>query len=653
MNDAARSHVRNALAPFAVVEDVTPAIDGGRFAVKRVVGEEVRVEAACFAHGHEKVACVVRFRGPGEDAWREVPMEALGNDRWQASFTVDRVGPWQYGVVCWIDHLAVWREEFERRVDPQDMKVAGVVGAELVAASAAQSSGTVREQLIGWARRLREESQPQALRLLAMDDTMLELARIHAPRHGATQSNTYPAWVDRARARFSTWYETFPRSLGEAGRHGTFRDVERHLERIAAMGFDVLYLPPIHPVGQTNRKGRNNATEAQVDDVGSPWGIGAAQGGHTAVHPELGTLDDFRHLVEAAKAKGLEIAMDIAFQATPDHPWVREHPAWFRKRPDGTIQYAENPPKKYQDIYPIDFETTDWRALWVALRDVFLFWLRQGVEIFRVDNPHTKPVVFWEWVIAEVHRESPNVIFLSEAFTRPRVMHRLAKAGFTQSYTYFTWRTTREEIVEYFTELTRGPGVEYLRPNVWPNTPDILPYHLQNAGLPMFRLRYVLAATLAASYGIYGPAFELGENHPYKAGSEEYFGSEKYELKTWDLDRPGNLVPLITTVNRLRHEHPALQTNATLAFHGTDNPALVAYSKRAGADLILVVVNLDPHHVQSGWVHLDPAELGLSPDVNFRVEDRLTGEAYPWRGASNFVMLDPYRQPAHIFIVRR
>jgi len=653
MNDAARSHVRNALAPFAVVEDVTPAVDGGRFAIKRVVGEEVVVEAACFAHGHERVDCCVRYRGPGEDAWREVPMESLGNDRWRARFTVDRVGAWQYGIACWVDHLAVWREEFERRVDPPDMRLAGLVGAELVAASAANTTGDVRDQLIHWARALREEQEPQQLRGVAMDDTLLELARIHAPRHGATQSAAYPVWVDRERARFSTWYETFPRSLGQPGEHGTFRDVERHLGRIAAMGFDVLYLPPIHPIGRSNRKGRNNTTQAQPDDVGSPWGIGAEEGGHTAIHPRLGTLEDFRHLVEATRAHGMEIAMDIAFQAAPDHPWVRDHPAWFRKRPDGTIQYAENPPKKYQDIYPIDFETPDWRALWVALRDVFLYWVRQGVEIFRVDNPHTKPFVFWEWVIAEIRRENPDVILLSEAFTRPRVMHRLAKLGFTQSYTYFTWRTTREEITEYFEELAASEAREYFRPNVWPNTPDILPYHLQNAGLPMFRLRFVLAATLAANYGMYGPAYELGENHPYRAGSEEYFASEKYEVKQWDLDRPGNLVPLITQVNRLRREHPALQADWSLVFHRTDNPAHVAYSKRAGDDVVLVVVNLDPHHVQSGFVHLELAELGLQDGVNFRVEDRLTGDVHPWRGSSNFVMLDPYRQPAHVFTLRR
>jgi starch synthase (maltosyl-transferring) len=565
---------------------------------------------------------------------------------------VDRVGGWQYGVLCWVDHLASWREAFERRVDPDDMRIAALAGAELIAASAANSSGPVREQLIQWAKKLREETDPQRLRSLGMDDTMLELARIHAPRTGASQSVSYPVFVDRERARFSSWYELFPRSLGENGRHGTFADVERRLDGIREMGFDVVYLPPIHPIGTTKRKGRNNSPGAEPGDVGSPWGIGAAEGGHLSIHPELGTLADFRRLVEAAKARGMEVAMDVAFQVTPDHPWVKEHPAWFRKRPDGSIQYAENPPKKYEDIYPIDFETQDWRALWVELRNVFTFWMQQGVEIFRVDNPHTKPFIFWEWVIAEIRREHPRVIFLSEAFTRPRVMHRLAKLGFTQSYTYFTWRTSKQELVEYFTELTQTEAREYFRPNCWPNTPDILPYHLQNAGLGMFRIRLVLAATLAASYGIYGPAYELGENRPRDSKSEEYLASEKYEIKRWDLSSDTSLAPFIAQVNRIRHEHPALQSDWSLAFHPTDSGALLAYSKRTGDDRILVVVNLDPDRTQSGWVTLDLAELGLAPDAQFRVEDLLGGETFPWRGSRNFVMLDPRRAPAHIFAIR-
>jgi starch synthase (maltosyl-transferring) len=652
MNDSVRSGVRNTLAPFTVIEDVKPQVDGGRFAAKRIVGDEVEVTAAGFAHGHEKVACAVRYRGPGDTEWSDVAMEFLGNDRWRARFKVDRVGGWQYGVLCWIDHLGAWRDGFERRVDVDDMRIAALIGAELVAASAAHASGSAREQLIQWARKLREEADPAKLRALGMDDTMLELARIHAPRAGASQSVSYPVFVDRERARFSTWYELFPRSLGENGRHGTFADVEKRLEAVQAMGFDVVYLPPIHPIGSTKRKGRNNSPTAEPGDVGSPWGIGGAAGGHTAIHPDLGSLADFRRLVAAAKSRGMEIAIDIAFQVTPDHPWVQEHPAWFRKRPDGTIQYAENPPKKYEDIYPLDFDTQDWRALWVELRNVFVFWMQQGVEIFRVDNPHTKPFIFWEWVIAEIRRENPRAIFLSEAFTRPRVMHRLAKLGFTQSYTYFTWRTTREELIAYFTELTQDEAREYFRPNCWPNTPDILPYHLQNAGLPMFRIRLALAATLAANYGIYGPAYELGENRPRDAKSEEYLASEKYEIRRWDTQSPASLAPFIARVNAIRHAHAALQSDWSLAFHGTDNASLLAYSKRAGDDRILTVVNLDPHNVQSGWVQLDLAALGLATGAAFHVEDLLGGETYPWRGAANFVMLDPRRTPAHIFAIR-
>jgi starch synthase (maltosyl-transferring) len=652
MNDSARTQVASTLAPFTVIEDVSPQVDGGRFAAKRIVRDAVVVTAAAFAHGHEKVACAVRYRGPGDSEWAEVAMESLGNDRWRASFTVDRVGGWQYGVTCWVDHLGSWREGFERRVDVDDMRIAALTGAQLVAASAANASGAARQELALWAQSLREETEAKGLRALGMDDAMLELARIHAPRDSASQSVSCPVFVDRERARFSTWYELFPRSLGEDGRHGTFADVEKRLDNIQAMGFDVVYLPPIHPIGTTRRKGRNNSPTSEPGDVGSPWGIGAAGGGHTAIHPELGTIDDFRHLVAAAKARGMEIALDIAFQVTPDHPWVKEHPAWFRKRPDGTIQYAENPPKKYEDIYPIDFDTQDWKALWAELRDVFTFWLAQGVEIFRVDNPHTKPFAFWEWAIAEIRRDHPRAIFLSEAFTRPKVMHRLAKLGFTQSYTYFTWRTTKEELEEYFTQLAHDASREYFRPNCWPNTPDILPYHLQNAGLAMFRIRLVLAATLAANYGIYGPAYELGENRPRDAKSEEYLASEKYEIKRWDTASPASLAPFIAKVNAIRHAHAALQSDWSLAFHPTDNPQLLCYSKRAGADCILAAVNLDPDRTQAGWVTLDLEALGLDDGAHFRVEDLIGGETHSWRGARNFVMLDPQRAPAHVFAIR-
>jgi starch synthase (maltosyl-transferring) len=652
VNDARRP-LREDLAPAAVIENVAPSVNEGRFAVKRVVGETVEVTMDGFAHGHEKVACLLRYRGPGDGNWSEVEMEPLGNDRWTACFAVDRIGLWQYAVSCWIDHLTTWRESFARRIDAEDVRVAAKTGAELVAMSASRAPADVRELLARLAHDLGEEHDPQVLRALARNDTLFALARRHAPRDGACDSGSYPATVERERARFSTWYELFPRSASDKpGVHGTFVDVEERLDEIAAMGFNVVYLPPIHPIGREKRKGRNNVPLGKPDDVGSPWGIGAAEGGHTAIHPDLGTLADFKHLLRSARLRAMEIAIDIAFQVTPDHPWVKDHPQWFRRRPDGSIQFAENPPKKYEDIYPIDFDTADWRALWQALHDVVAFWAGEGVEIFRVDNPHTKPFAFWEWLIAEIRRDHPKAIFLSEAFTRPRVMHRLAKLGFSQSYTYFTWRVTKKELTEYFTELTHEASREYFRPNCWPNTPDILPYHLQDAGLPMFRLRLLLAATLAASYGIYGPAYELGENRARDPGtSEEYLDSEKYEVKHWDRKRAGSLAPFIAKVNGIRNAHAALQSDWSLAFHPTDNDQLLCYSKRAGGDVILVAVNLDPHNVQAGWVDLDLGALGLADDAAFTVHDELSGERYPWRGKRNFVMLDPQRAPAHVFSV--
>ena len=640
-------------APAAtVIEDVKPQVECGRFPIKRVTGEEVVVTAACYAHGHELVSCALRFRGPGEKDWQEVGMESLGNDLWQGDFTVDRVGTWEYSIACWVDHLSEWRNGFARRVEADDIRLAARMGADLVAHSASNCSAEECARLEPWSRILREEKDLERLRVTAMDEELFTLARATAPREGLSESPVYPITVDRERARFSTWYELFPRSAGsQPGVHGTFADLDERLDEIAGMGFDVLYLPPIHPIGREKRKGPNNATTSKPDDVGSPWAIGSADGGHTAIHPQLGTLADFRHLVMATRARGMEIALDIAFQCAPDHPWVKQHPEWFRKRPDGSIQYAENPPKKYQDIYPLDFDSRDWSGLWHALRDVFLFWAREGVAIFRVDNPHTKPFPFWEWVIKEVKRAHPDAIFLSEAFTRPRVMHRLARVGFTQSYTYFTWRISKAELVEYFTELARDDSREYFRPNCWPNTPDILPYHLQNAGLPAFRLRLVLAATLAANYGVYGPAFELGDNRPREPNSEEYLDSEKYQLRHWDRSKPGSLAPLMASLNAARKSHTALQSDWSLAFHATDNDQLLAYSKRDGDDRVLVVVNLDPHNVQSGWVNVDAAALGLDPSSTFRVRDELAGATYTWRGGGNFVRLDPLQEPAHLFAV--
>jgi len=462
--------------------------------------------------------------------------------------------------------------------------------------------------------------------------------------------------VDPPKARFSAWYEMFPRSCSpRPGVHGTLAACEARLPYIAAMGFDVLYLPPIHPIGSTHRKGRNNSPVCEPGDPGSPWAIGAAAGGHTAVHPDLGTLEDFHSLLRQARSQGLEIAMDLAFQCSPDHPYVREHPEWFRRRPDGSIQYAENPPKKYEDIYPLDFECAERAALMDELKRVVLFWIDQGVRIFRVDNPHTKPLAFWEWLIGEVKTSHPEVIFLAEAFTRPKVMHRLAKSGFSQSYTYFAWRHTAWELKKYFSELTQTEVVEVFRPNLWPNTPDILTEYLQNGGRPAFAARLILAATLGANYGIYGPAFEVCEDRSRKPGSEEYLNSEKYEIRTWDIDSPDRLSELIARVNRIRRENPALHGDRSLRFHSVDNEQLICYSKHTAdfSNVILTVVNLDPHHTHSGWLLLTLSELGLEADKPFQVHDLLSGARYLWNSDRNFIELNPRVMPAHIFRVRK
>jgi starch synthase (maltosyl-transferring) len=462
--------------------------------------------------------------------------------------------------------------------------------------------------------------------------------------------------ADREKAGFSAWYEVFPRSCSpQAGRHGTFRDCEAWLPYIASMGFDVVYFPPIHPIGRSYRKGKNNSIDVQPDDVGSPWAIGSSEGGHKCVHPELGTLQDFKRLISKAKEHGLEVALDIAFQCSPDHPYVREHREWFRSRPDGTIQYAENPPKKYQDIYPLDFESANWQGLWKELKSVFEFWINQGVRIFRVDNPHTKPFAFWEWVIGEIKKPYPDVLLLAEAFTRPHVMYRLAKAGFSESYTYFTWRNTKQELTDYFSELTQTEVREYFRPNLWPNTPDILPELLQVGGRPAFMVRLILAATLGSNYGIYGPAFELCENAAMQPGSEEYLNSEKYELKHRDLNATVSLKDLISRVNKIRKDNPALQSNRSLRFHQTDNPALICYSKATEdlSNVIVMVVNLDSFHTQTGWVQLDLGSIGLDASHAFRVHDLLGEGQYLWQGPRNYVELTPESLPAHILHLQR
>jgi len=641
----------------AVIDAVRPAVDGGRFAVKRVAGEPLEVEAHCFADGHDVLRAVLAWRGEDAAAWQEVEMRALGNDVWRAQFTPAQIGRYRYTVAAWVDRFATWRHDFERREDADDVRVAALAGAEVVEQAAARATGADARQLKDWAARLRAAKKLDEIRAAALDEAMAAIAARHPDRsHEARWGVEMPLVVERERARFSAWYELFPRSAAaEPGRHGTFQDVEKRLPYIAELGFDVLYLPPIHPVGRERRKGKNNAVAASADDVGSPWAIGAAEGGHKSIHPQLGTHEDFRHLLKAAAKHGLEIALDIAYQCAPDHPYVKAHPEWFRKRPDGSIQYAENPPKKYEDIYPFDFECEDWQALWQELKSVLDFWIAEGVKIFRVDNPHTKAFPFWEWAIAEVRREHPDVIFLAEAFTRPKVMQRLAKLGYTQSYTYFAWRNSKHELSEYFTELAQGPGKEYFRPNLWPNTPDILTEALQVGGRAAFMQRFALAATLAASYGIYGPAFELMEHRPREPGSEEYLDSEKYQLRHWDLERADSLRAYIAAFNRIRRENPALQADSSLVFFPTDNEQLIAYAKQTPdrANQIVCVVNLSPHHPHGGWVELDLAALGIEPDRPYQMHDLLSGARYLWNGARNFVQLDPQRSPAHVFRVRR
>ena len=625
----------------AVIEGITPAVDGGRFAAKRIVGDEVVVEADCFTDGHDTLACLLLWRREGEAAWNETPMAPLGNDRWRGSFTAAAVGRYQYTVTAWVDHFLSWRHDFARRVE----------------GAAQRAKGAARTRLKGWAADLRSVTDAPTLKTLGLDEELAALAARYPERNlASTYAVEHPLVVDRERARFSSWYEMFPRSAAnQPGRHGTLRDCAARLPAIAKMGFDVLYLPPIHPIGRVNRKGANNALVAGPADPGSPWAIGSAEGGHKALHAELGTLEDFRALVAGARKHGMELAMDIAFQCAPDHPYVTEHPQWFRWRPDGTVQYAENPPKKYQDIFPFEFESEDWRGLWQELADVFRFWAGEGVRIFRVDNPHTKPFPFWEWAIAELKREYPDAIFLAEAFTRPRVMHRLAKLGFTQSYTYFAWRNSKHELIEYFTELTQGPGREYFRPNVWPNTPDILTEYLQFGGRPAFIVRLVLAATLGANYGIYGPAFELLEAEPRDPGSEEYRDSEKYQIRQWDLRAPHSLADMIARVNGARRDNPALHSDGSLRFFPVDNDSLLCYAKAdpASENLVVAVVNLDPHHVQSGWVELDLGALGIDAHLPYQMHDLLSGARFLWSGARNFVQLDPQRAPAHLFALRR
>jgi starch synthase (maltosyl-transferring) len=638
------------------IENVTPQIGSGRHPIKRTIGERVVVEANMFADGHDLLSGVVKYRKETTPQWSECEMEPLANDRWRGEFVVVELGNYFYTVDAWIDRFKSWRDDVQKKIRAgQDVALDLREGAALVEESAQRAGSAESEQLKGWARELAHGESASAA--LLMDKTLVEMAGRYSDRRFATTlDQNLRVVVDPERARFSAWYEMFPRSFPtEPGRHGTFKDCEAQLPRIAEMGFDVLYFPPIHPIGQSFRKGKNNNPTSQEGEPGSPWGIGAKEGGHKAIHPQLGTLDDFRQLVQKARQQGIEIALDIAFQCSPDHPYVKEHPEWFRKRADGSIHYAENPPKKYQDIYPFDFECEDWRGLWAELKSVFDFWIEQGVTIFRVDNPHTKAFPFWEWCIGGLKQQHPELIFLAEAFARPSLLYHLAKIGFTQSYNYFPWRNTKEELTDYLTQLTRSEVAEYFRPVLWPNTPDILPLFLQIGGRVAFEIRLILAATLGASYGIYGPAFELGENIPLQPGAEEYLNAEKFEIRRWDLNAPQSLSGLITRVNRIRRENPALRSNHLLKFHPINNDYLLAFTKSIedGSDIILTVVNLDPNHVQSGWLDLPVADFLIDAKKTYQMHDLLTGARFLWTGARNYVELDPQYSPAHIFRLRQ
>ncbi len=642
--------------PRVIIERVRPAIDHGRFPIKRVVGDLVTVEADVFADGHDELNGRLLWRPAAVETWHAVPLAALGNDRWRAQFPVEALGRFHYTVEGWVDPFRTWRRDLQARLAAgQDVAVELLIGAGLAERAARRTPGAAGRRLRQWAASLRRAITGDDWRAIALDEEIAALMTAFPdPDDVVRYAPELTVVVDRPQARFSAWYELFPRSSApEPGRHGTLRDCVAWLPYIAGMGFDVLYLPPIHPIGRTFRKGPNNTASAGPDDVGSPWAIGAAEGGHTAIHPALGTLADFRALVAEARRFDLEVALDLAYQCAPDHPYVQAHPEWFRARPDGTIQYAENPPKKYQDIYPFDFDSPAWQELWQELRRVVDFWIQQGVRTFRVDNPHTKPFAFWEWLIGGLKEAHPDLIFLSEAFTRPRPMYRLAKLGFSQSYTYFTWRTTKPELTAYFEEITRPPVAEFFRPHVWPNTPDILHAFLQTGGRPAFQIRAILAATLAANYGIYGPAFELVEHDAREPGSEEYRNSEKYQLVHRDRDSPVSLRPLLTQLNRIRRENAALQSNESLTFHGTDTDQLLCYSKTTAdrGNAIVTVVTLDPQYRQAGWVTLDLDALGLPASAPYEMHDLLTDQRFNWRGARNYVELSPAAMPAHVLRV--
>jgi len=636
------------------IEAVHPQIDCGRFAVQRVVGDEMSVQADIFSDGHDEVVALLLYRRVGEEQWQETMMRRLDNDRWQGTFVLGEPGFYQYTLMGWVDHFRTWQRDLQKRFEAgQDVAVELRIGGRILEQAAREANEEDAARLSEAAAALSAESEQEGAVALGLDTRLADLVSTCCARGLATRYHKeLLVRVDRRKALFSSWYELFPRSLGAGeGRHGTLRDCIDLLPDLAELGFDVLYLPPIHPIGSSKRKGKANAVEAQPVDPGSPWAIGSHQGGHKSVHPELGTIDDFRRLVSEAQRHGIEIALDLAFQCSPDHPYLKEHPEWFKWRPDGTVQYAENPPKKYQDIVPLNFETPQWEELWEELKSIVFFWMDQGVRIFRVDNPHTKPFPMWEWLIAEAKERSQDVIFLAEAFTRPKIMARLAKLGFSQSYSYFSWRNSKSELTDYLNELTRGDTREFMRPNFWPNTPDILTEYLQYGGRPAFMIRVALAATLSSNYGIYGPVYELCVGDPEKPGSEEYRDAEKYEIRHWDRKGPGNIRELIGKLNRIRREQTALQETNNLIFLESDNDSVLFYAKiaREKKGSVLVAVNLDPFRAHTAKLRLPLDLFGILPGQSCLLHDLIGGEHSIWQGDAATVLLDPQVNPACIY----
>lgn len=644
-------------APTVVIENFYPCLEGGRHAIKRIVGEPLDLYADIFKDGHDVLSACLKWRREGQKRWQEAPMTAIDGDRWHGRCAFASPGRWEYAIEAWGDVFRSWKKTFVVRVESHDpdARIEALEGARLLgeAAARARTAGASDAALqLGDCAELLQSLPPETLLEVLLSEELQSLIDRFADRSLSTTSQVFRVIVERERARFSAWYEFFPRNAeGRADRHSTFRDCLPRLDDAKAMGFDVVYFPPIHPIGITHRKGKNNTLTAQPGDVGSPWAIGGPAGGHRAIEPALGTEADFLWLIDQARARGLEIALDFALNCSPDHPYVRDHPDWFYQRPDGSIRYAENPPKKYQDIYPLNFHCADWKNLWRELIEVVLYWVERGVKIFRVDNPHTKPVAFWEELIGTVQRRDPDVIFLSEAFTKPRMMQVLGKIGFSQSYTYFTWRESRQELIEYAAELTQGEMRWYFRGNFWPNTPDILPGHLQHAGPAMFKLRAALAATLSSSWGMYS-GYELCENDPFP-GKEEYNHSEKYELKQRDWDAPGNIKPFISLLNQVRRENAALHLYDNLVFHQSDHEQVLCYSRATPdfANRLLFVISLDARAAVETMVHLNLGALGLSEGQSYTVHDLLHGTRYTWAGSANFVALRPDGVALHIFRV--